>query len=437
MALHDPECAIAYWGQAMSAFHLYWSHPSASELTSGKAALAQAAAAREMSPREDAYIEALRNLFDEYQPDSPDPSVRRFSAAMGQLVEQYSSDVEANAFYALSLLAAQPDGAPTLSNAQKAAAVLQPLLKDHRDHPGIAHYLIHACDHPGMAKQGLAAARRYASIAPAAPHALHMPSHIFARLGIWQDDIRSNLASKAAAETALGRQAGAENRLHAMEFLEYAYLQTGQFDQARAIVAEAKAVPRSEARDDDYYLTVQARIAATYTIETRDWAMAVHLAPVTNAHWYSEAHTLLANAMAAGHQHDAVAGVAAGQRLDALLSPILAKIGTLPAESSSADLSDEIHAWAEFSQGHVDRATNLLRPIAERQSIVGKGEVELPAREMLADMLLLDGRASQALKEYRTSLVSDPGRRNALAGARMAAEQASRDARHSSHGPDR
>src|SRR5258708_21968265 len=165
-----------------------------------------------------------------------------------------------------------------LINPKKAVTILYPIFRQHPDHPGIAHYIIHACDNPVMAQQGLEAARRYAQIAPASPHALHMPGHIFARLGLWQEDIRSNLASKAAAENA---HAGAENRLHAMEFLEYAYLQIGHDEEARAIIAEAKAIPRSEVdpRYGNYYRIVQVRFPTMFAIESHDWIAAAHSEP--------------------------------------------------------------------------------------------------------------------------------------------------------------
>ena len=159
------------------------------------------------------------------------------------------------------MLFSDPADDVKLVNPRHAVAILNPLLRRFPDHPGIAHYLIHACDNPHMAQDGLAAARRYAQIAPAAPHALHMPAHIYARLGLWQDDIRSNLASKAASEVKTGPRVGAENRLHAMEFLEYAYLQIGHENEAHAILNEARTVKASDVdpQVNDYYPQVQAR----------------------------------------------------------------------------------------------------------------------------------------------------------------------------------
>ena len=421
-AAADSDCAMAYWGAGMASFHLYSDTPTPADLALVKHALAKAEAAREKSARESAYIRALQGLYDGYDASKHWVYAKRFAEAMGTVAARYPSDIEAKAFYALGLLSSDPPGDVTLTNARKAVSILYPVFREHPDHPGLAHYIIHACDHPEMAEQGLEAARRYAAIAPASPHALHMPSHIFARLGLWQDDIRSNLVSKAAAEDTSGAHIGAENRLHAMEFLEYAYLQTGQYDEARAIASEARTVPSADVRYPDYYGTVEARFSLLLAVETRDWAMASALEPVAGAHWFSHALTLLAHAIAAGHQHDAQAGKTAAETFEQLT----AKLPALPAGSSSANLHDEIYAWAAFARGDSESAVTLLRPIAERQRTVGKGEVELPAGEMLAEVLLLAGKPLDALNEYERALRTDPNRFNGLLGAAQAAEQLGR-----------
>jgi tetratricopeptide (TPR) repeat protein len=273
-----------------------------------------------------------------------------------------------------------------------------------------------------MAQHGLAAARRYAAIAPAAPHALHMPAHIYARLGLWEDDIRSNLASKAASEAKSDPPVGAENRLHAMEFLVYAYLQTGRDEQAHALVGEAGTVKASDVDPrvvENYFAAAVARFPVLFSIETQDWATAASLMPVKDGLWFKQQPTLLAHAIAAAQLHDAEAGKAAAAAIDALIP----KIPALSPGAPAATVSDEIHAWADFSQGAVDSAIARLRPVADRQARSGKGEVELPAREMLAEMELLAGRPEEALQEYAASLRSDPNRFNGLLGAARAAEK--------------
>jgi tetratricopeptide (TPR) repeat protein len=422
----DPDCAIAYWGQAMASFHFYSGTQTAADLSATGAALEKADTASKKSAREAAYIAAMHRLYEVYKPSDLPEFARRFAEAIRGVVSRFPEDVDAKAFYALALLASVAPGDQSLSKEKEAVAVMAPALRQHPDHPGLVHYTIHACDHPNMARQGLAAARRYAALAPAAPHALHMPSHIFARLGMWEEDIRSNLASKAASEDTSGAHIGAENRLHAMEFLEYAYLQSGRFEEARMLVAEARTVKSADTNYADYYLTVQARFGLLLAVETQDWEMAARLETVPDAHWFSEAQTLLARAMAAGHLRDARIGVTVAKAFDDLL--VKAKVPPLAPASSSSHLHDEIFAWTSFAQGDSRKALTLLRPVAERQSKVGKGEVELPAREMLADMLLLDHRPAEALEEYQLSLRTDPNRFNGLIGAARAAEQAGRGA---------
>ena len=419
VAAADPDCAMAYWGVAMADSTQVNGGPTVAGVAAASQALAKADSAREKDPREAAYIQALHGFFDGYREDDFLVYATRYTDSMAVVAAAYPGDPEAQIFYALALINSDPPDDVALANPKKAVAILYPIFREHPDHPGVAHYIIHACDNPVMALQGLEAARRYASIAPAAPHALHMPSHIFARLGLWEDDIRSNLASKAASENPTVH-VGAENRLHAMEFLEYAYLQIGHDDEAREIVTEGSTVKQSDVdpRYPDYYADVEARYTALFAIETRDWAMAASLKPIEGANWFIQGRTLLAHAVAAGHLHDAEGGKAAAQAIETLAAPR----PTLQPGSARATLPDEIRAWSRFSQGDLPGAISLLRPVADRQDKIGKGEVELPAREMLAEMYLLSSDFSEALHEYQASLASDPNRFNALLGAGQAAE---------------
>jgi tetratricopeptide (TPR) repeat protein len=420
----DPDCAMGYWGQAMTGFPQINGWPDGAAVAAAERALSSAEAARERTPREAAYVEALRHFYDGFTRDAALAHARQYSDAMGALAAAHPGDLEAQVFYALALLASESRDDVTLDNPRKAYAILAPLFAEHPDHPGIAHYIIHACDNPQMAPLALTAARRYAAIAPAVSHALHMPGHIFARLGLWPDDIRSNLASKAAAEHPehpTGMRMGAENRLHAMEFLEYAYLQVGEDEEARAIVAEAATVHAAEvdSRYPTYYGVVEARFPALYAIETRDWDMAAHLAPVPGGDALSQALTLLAHVTAAAYRSDRIAADKALRTLDMLVQ----QDAPSPAGSLGRTLPEEIRAWASFTDGDLAGALTLLRTVAERQDKVGKGEVAIPAREMLADMLLLRGEAGQAITEYQRSLHSDPNRFNGLLGAGQSAER--------------
>jgi tetratricopeptide (TPR) repeat protein len=419
VAVADPDCAMAYWGVAMADFNQVNGGPTEIGVGAANRALLMADKAREKDPREAAYIRALHRFFDGYSDKDSDEHTKRYTDAMESVAARYPLDIEAQILFALALINSDPPDDVALTNPKRAVAILSPIFREHPDHPGIAHYIIHACDNPEMAPLGLEAARHYAFIAPAAPHALHMPSHIFARLGLWEDDILSNRASKAAAENPTVH-VGAESRLHAMEFLEYAYLQIGQDDEAQAIVTEGPTVKPADVdpRYPDYYAYVEVGYPALLAIETRDWAKAASLKPIEGADWFSQGQTLLAHAIAAAHVHDAQGGKAAAQRIEVFA----ATRPKLQAGSARATLPDEIRAWARFSQGDLQGATSLLQPVADRQGKIGKGEVELPAREMLAEMFLLSGDYSQALREYQASLTSDPNRFNALLGAGQAAE---------------
>jgi tetratricopeptide (TPR) repeat protein len=417
VATRDPECAMAQWGIAMTNLNQVNGGPTAAGVATAKQALAKADSARERDLREAAYIRALHRFFDGYAENDFADFAERYAGAMAGVAAAYPNDLEAQIFYALALINSEPRDV-ALANKKAAVAILYPLFRAHPKHPGIAHYIIHACDNPGMAQEGLEAAERYAAIAPSVPHALHMPSHIFMRLGLWQDDIHSNLASKAASEDP-SIHAGAQDRLHAIEFLEYAYLQSGQFEQAGAIVTEAKTVKESEVdpRFPNYYSIVEARYPVLLAIETEDWNAAADL-KLQGPNWFTQAQALLAHAVAAGHMHNSEAGKAARESLETSV----AAFPQVRAGSPNATMPDEIRAWAHFSQGDVAGAVSLLEPVADRQDKLGEEGIEVPAREMLAQMLLLAGRFADALQQYQGVLATDPNRFNALVGAGRAAE---------------
>jgi hypothetical protein len=418
VAMRDPDCAMAQWGVAMTNFNQVNGGPTLAGVAAANQALAKAGVAGERDASEAAYISALHIFFDGYAENDYQIYAERYAGAMSQVAAAYPNDLEAQVFYALALINSEPRDDVALANKKKAVAILYPLFRTHPNHPGIAHYIIHACDNPGMAQEGIEAAVRYAAIAPAAPHALHMPSHIFMRLGLWQDDIRSNLASKAASEDP-AVHTGAEARLHAMEFLEYAYLQSGQYSQAAAIVAEAKTVKESDVdpRFPHYYSIVEALYPALFAMETQDWATAANL-KLEGPNWFTQAQALLAHAVAAAHLRDAQGGKTAAEALEASVAPY----PKLQAGSPSATLPDEIRAWGRFAQGDLSGASALLQPVADRQDKLGEGGIEIPAREMLADMHFLNGQFAEALHEYQGVLASDPNRFNALLAAGRAAE---------------
>jgi tetratricopeptide (TPR) repeat protein len=421
VAAADPNCAMAYWGVAMSHFHLGLSWPAPADIELGRQALRRAEAAAEKDAREAAYITALRELYSDFKIEDSWKYFKSYADQLSQIAAMYPKDLEAKVFEGLALILAQQPGDVKLTELKQAVNLLQPLLPQYPDHPGIAHYLIHACDTPGLAHEGLEAARRYAKIAPAAPHALHMPSHIFTRLGLWQEDIDSNLASKAAAENA---HAGAENRLHAMEFLEYAYLQTGNDVKAYAILAEARTISKADvdSRYGSYYPTVETRFPILYAVETQNWETAATVQSMSNEGG-GRALALLAHAMAAGHLRDPALADATLQASKDWFKQRLSGKPLPRSGTPEAGFLDLIQAWADFTNGNLKGAEDLLRPVADREAQVGKGELDLPAREMLADMLRLNGMYKEALGEYQRSLQSDPNRFNALLGAGRAAER--------------
>jgi tetratricopeptide (TPR) repeat protein len=425
IAAKDPECAMAYWGEAMSFYHQLWDRPDEAHLKRGWELMQKAESTGKKTERERDYIEALAAFYQDYGRVDQDKRATAYSQGMEKVYQRYPEDNEAAVFYALSLLASKPESDTQLAYPKKAVSVLNAVLKKDPDHPGVAHYLIHACDNPKMASLGLPAARRYAEIAPAAPHALHMPSHIFARLGLWQEDIQSNLASKVAAEKLGPMHAGAENRLHAMDFLEYAYLQIGEDEKAKAIIAESETVRAADLDQgfDGYLNYVRAYFPAKYALETRHWKDAEALQPRAGAEAMHQAITYWARAVGAGHLRDVAGARTAVQQFDAMLEAMKKGPHAYAVKGMEMDRG-EARAWLAFAEGKDEEAVGLLRPIAEKQDQVGKGEVELPAREMLADILLEMNRPQDALAEYEKSLKSDPNRFNGLYGAARAAELA-------------
>ena len=287
IAKDDPKCAMAYWGVAMSKWHQLWNKPDAATISQGLAAVKKAKSLKPKTEREKAYIAAIGAFYEKSKKLDHQARATAYSNAMEKVYRDYPDDHEAATFYALSLLAADPGEDPTFANRKKAAAVLEKLFAIEPNHPGVAHYLIHSYDSPQLAQLGLPAAKAYAKIAPAAPHALHMPSHIFARVGDWQDDIDSNLASIAATrKTAAMHMGGEGHQFHAMDYLVYAYLQSGQDEKARQVIEEVRSMPEMK---DMYGMGFDPRtyalsdFPAMYEVELHHWTEAASLEPVATA----------------------------------------------------------------------------------------------------------------------------------------------------------
>ena len=428
IAKDDPHCAMAHWGIAMSIWHQLWNEPDAKVIVRG---LEESNTARKQSQqstaREQAYIAAILVFYNNSDKVDHATRVKAYSDAMKKVYVSYPDDHEAAVFYALSLLASEPHNDETFANRLAAAAILDPLFAAQPDHPGVAHYLIHAYDKPQLAERGIPAARRYAQVAPAAPHALHMPSHIFARVGLWQDDINSNLASIAATrKTAAMHMGGEGHQFHAMDFLFYAYLQSGREADAKGLMDEVTAMPEMHDMYGvgfDPHLATEAHFAALYPLEMRDWATAAALKPIAVEGTAEDSFTYWAKAIGSAHLHhpeDVRKDVSA---IEAIHQKFVSEKKQDLSESTDNDLK-QARAWLAFSEGKYDEAVEVLRPIADKEDALGDEPQGIPTREMIAEMLLEAKRPQQALAEYQTDLKFNPNRFNGLYGAAQAAEQA-------------
>jgi tetratricopeptide (TPR) repeat protein len=399
------------------------------------AELKKAQALHPATGRERDYIAALGAFYR--KKGDHDERAKAYSQAMEGVYQHYPSDREAAAFYALSLLASEPDGDTTFANRKKAAAVLETLFKEEPDHPGVAHYLIHSYDKPQLAALGLPAARSYAKIAPAAPHALHMPSHIFARLGLWQDDIDSNLASIAATrKTAAMHMGGEGHQFHAMDFLVYAYLQSGREADAQRVIEEVKALPPMKdmyGQGYDPRAYALSKFPALYALELHHWAEAAALTPAPGADSGDKAITYWARAIGAARSGNLAEARKDIAELESLRQEMLKNKKKSWAQVV-ADAQKEAGAWVAHAEGKDnEEAVKTLRAIAEDEESTGDEPEDIPAREMLADLLLETRHPEQALAEYETDLKFNPNRFNGLYGAASAAEMAGKNEQASAY----
>jgi hypothetical protein len=432
----DPACAMAYWGVARTWYHPIWPPPSLDELKAGAAALDRALAIDAKTDRERDYINALAVFYKDWQTVDHATRAKNYEQALSAVCDRNPTDDEAAIFHALQLVAIgyldPMDKSYTWQ--KKGSEILNQLLVRHQNHPGVAHYIIHSVDYPSLAELGLQAARAYAKIAPDSPHALHMPSHIFTRLGLWDDSIASNIASAKsgiAQAQRLHGGGGSFDQLHAMDFLVYAYLQQAKDTSARRVVAEIQDMTRL---DEDQFAAAYAFAAAParLALERHDWraAAALEIKPA----WFPwdrfrnvEALVHYARAIGAARAGDVAAARRSADEITAIRRAIPATrdydwSGSIGAQWEAAT---GLIAWAE---GKKDEGVRLLRIAADHEDAVDKHPVTpgalLPAREMLADLLLQNGRPAEALKEYEAVLKTAPRRFNATAGAAKAADTA-------------
>jgi tetratricopeptide (TPR) repeat protein len=424
----DPQCAMAKWGIAMSNYHGLWEN---GDTAKGNAAIVKAreiaAAEKQTTPREKAYIDALWEI---YKPGESDKVARgqAFEHSMGALQAFYPQDKEAAIFHALSLAITAPKTDKSFVNQRKCGEILEPIFREMPHHPGVAHYIIHCYDNPVLAQKGLPAARAYSKIAPASAHAHHMPSHIFTRVGSWQESIQSNLHS---AETAAKAEATSKNgeardqRLHALDYLEYAYLQTGQVSKAKAVLDEMNVLPPTPGLTlTGNYAT--AAVPARYAMELGRWKEASALSVDKSGVPWAQAITWMAVGVGSAHSGNLDRAAEAEHALAALRDATAAQNNKYWSEQVEVQRR-EVAAWIADANKKSE-AVEMMRSAANLEESMDKHAVTpgavIPAREMLAQMLLQHGNAKDSLSEYQAVLKLAPKRFNALFGAASAADVA-------------
>ena len=431
----DPPCGIAGWGIAMA-----WmgnplaAPPSARGLTEGGLAIEKAKAVGSKTQREREWVAAIEHIYKDADKVDHRTRALAYEKAMEQLSARYPDDREAAVFYALALNMTLNPGDKTYANQLKAAAILEKVFAEQPNHPGVAHYLIHSYDFPPIASKGLIAAKRYASIAPAAPHAQHMPSHIFTRVGAWQDSIDSNRASARAAQEALRDNTiglRAYETLHAYDYMMYAFMQLAKDRDAKALMDEVLATRKLNV-DHFAGAFALAAIPARYTLERGRWADAAELTLTPrDLAWdkFPQAESIMwfargIGAARSGNVADAKKSLA---RIEALRDTLTAAKNTYWAAQSEIQRL-AVAGWIARAEGKNEEAVALLRQAADREDATEKHPVTpgalFPAREMLANMLLDLGQPGPALGEFERSQRNDPNRFRGLAGAARAAELA-------------
>jgi hypothetical protein len=439
-AAADPSCAMAWWGVAMSLFHPVWAAanpgaaPTPAELARGREAVEKAKAARAPTEREQDYVGAVAAYYQDCERLDHAARSLAFEKAMEQVARRHPEDQEAQVFYALALLGNGPPSDKTYARQKQAAVILNRVLPEAPDHPGVAHYIIHSFDYPPLASLALPAARAYSKIAPSAPHALHMPSHIFTRLGLWDESIESNLASAASAREHVARAhpgATSFDELHALDYLAYAYLQEAQDAKAAEVARHVAAVDKL---DVEQFAAAYALVAvpARNALERRQWkeAAALEVRPAWFP-WarfpYAEAITHFARALGGARGGDLATARAALARLEAIHDGLVqAKDAYWAQQVEIQRLSAA--AWIAHAEGREDEAERLMRSAAELEDTTEKSPVTpgavLPAREQLGDLLLERERPKDALAAYEATLAVAPGRFRSVYGAARAAELA-------------
>src|SRR5215472_582108 len=449
VADRDPKCPMAQWGIAMTWWHPIWTPPTPDEMRAGKAAIEKAMAMKAGSDRERGFITALNTYYNTadsssaapvgqscHGPVGPRDRVIAYENAMRQLRNKYPDDFEVQTLYAFAMLStgyATPNDT-SLSKQLEAAGILEKLWKQNPNHPGVVHYLIHSYDYPQFAERGLAAAQTYDSIAPWVPHALHMPSHIFTRLGMWDESIAANQASAEASRAYAAmrhRDATEAEELHALDYLAYSYLQEAQDAEVKKIVDFVAKVRKTNPELEFSAAYALAAIPTRYAFERNDWAAAATLPVPKLPHWSSfpfmEALIEYGHALGRAHTGDLDGARKAIARMQQLRDST--KDPKFDYFKSHLDLQIQAaSAWVALAEGKKDDAIDMLRRAADFEDILGKHPVSpgayVPIREQLGTLLLEVKKPKEAQREFEAALKIYPGRFRGLYGAAQAAEQA-------------
>ena len=425
VANEDPSCGMAYWGIAMTYYHPIWQAPGPDDLKTGTASIEKAKLVGAKTQRERDYIAAVEAFYKDSDKVDHGTRALAYERAMEQVQARYPDDHEAAIFHALALDAIAPPADKTYEYQKKCGAILEPLFAEQPQHPGIAHYIIHCYDYPPLAERALNAARRYAEIAPDSPHALHMPSHIFTRLGLWQESIDSNLVSAASAK----KNNAPGNELHAKDYLIYAYLQGAQDREAKKAL---EAPPLGRPDDPQYmnWLYAMGTSPARYAVERHQWNEAAGLVVPSNTfpggRWaWTEANLHFARALGLART-----GKTEAARMEALklasLRDTLTQIGDKYWADQVEIQRESAEAWITLAEGKSEQALGQMRSAADHEDKTDKHNVTpgviLPAREMLGDMLLELKQSTEALVAFESTLRTAPNRFNSLSGAARAAK---------------
>lgn len=420
---HNPSCAIANWGiAALRIGNTFVGGARPPDAQVATEAIERGRAIGAKSERERAYIEAIAAYWNQFRDRSHAERMKSIAESFGALAVKFPKDDEAQIFHAIYLTATQLPTDKTFGPTLQAAAILERQLARHPEHPGVAHYLIHSYDYPPIAEKGLSAARRYAKIAPSAPHALHMPSHIFTRVGAWKESAETN---RRSADTSLKEQAP-NDQLHALDYYVYANLQMARDKDAMAGIEEARAVTKLDAGVRTAWYALAA-MPARYAVERNAWKEAAALNVQQTQFSYATAMSLYAKALGAARTED----VAGAEALAGQLGDIEQQLRTAKDAYWSTEVQVQklgAQAWAAYAGGKKDQALALMRQSADLEDTSEKSAVSpgrlVPARELLGDMLMENGNATEALAEYERAQVRDPNRLRALYGAGLAAAQA-------------